>query len=360
MSHQPERKEKNCLNCGASVVGRYCHVCGQENIETKESFWSLTKHFVFDIFHFDGKFFHTLKYIFAKPGMVAREYCLGKRISFLHPIRMYLFTSAIFFLIFASLNHVNFRGGSGSGSKALSHKDRLELAENYEDRLKNRPGDTSLTKIITLLKDTTKKVAADEIAALDVKQLFSITPGEYQYKSLKEYDSIQSSKPSNEKDGWFKRMLWKRKLSTDEKYKGRSEEASKIFGESFLHKMPYMLFLSLPFFALILKLLYSRRKNFYYSDHAIFTIYHYILSFILLLVIFSILTLEDKTDWDFLSYLVLALFIVWPAYLLLEMKNFYQQGWLKTIGKFFLLNILGLIVILILFFAFLLLSIFEL
>lgn len=29
VSHQPERKEKKCLNCGAEVVGRFCHVCGQ-------------------------------------------------------------------------------------------------------------------------------------------------------------------------------------------------------------------------------------------------------------------------------------------------------------------------------------------
>ena len=38
MSHQKERVEKNCLNCNAEVQGRFCQVCGQENIETKESF----------------------------------------------------------------------------------------------------------------------------------------------------------------------------------------------------------------------------------------------------------------------------------------------------------------------------------
>ena len=37
MSHLPERKEKDCLNCGTTVFGKYCHVCGQENLEPKES-----------------------------------------------------------------------------------------------------------------------------------------------------------------------------------------------------------------------------------------------------------------------------------------------------------------------------------
>ena len=358
MSHQPERKQKNCLNCGATVIGRYCHVCGQENLETKESFWSLTRHFVFDIFHFDGKFFHTLKYIFVRPGMVAREYCQGKRMSFLHPIRMYLFTSAIFFLVFASVNHINSGDSSNSKNKAMSTSDRMELAQEYKERLNRKPGDTSLVKIIALLTDTTRVVTGNQILAMDPRPFLTISGKGY--KTLSNYDSAQNALPDNERDGWFKRMLTKKAVSFNEKYEGRTDEGSKIFWESFLHRVPYMLFLSLPFFALILKLLYGRRKNFYYSDHAIFTIYHYILSFILLLVVFCISTLEDKVGWGIFSYLIIAILISWPLYLLLEMKNFYQQRWLKTIAKFLLLNLLGLIVIFILFAAFLLFSVFEL
>lgn len=358
MSHQPERKEKNCLNCGATVVGRYCHICGQENIETKESFWSLCKHFVYDIFHFDGKFFHTLKYIFVRPGLVAREYCLGKRNSFLHPIRMYLFTSAIFFLIFASLNHMNIGGGKEHSGQAMSKEDRMEALNDYKERLKQSPADTSLSKVIELLSDTTKQVSAEEIFAMDMRPIFTFS-GRH-YNSMKEYDSVQNSLPANEKDGRVSHFLHKKTISFNEKYSGRRDEGAKIFVESFLHRLPYMLFLSLPFFALILNLLYARRKIFYYSDHAIFTIYHYILSFIFLLIVFGVSALEDNTGWEFLSYIELLLFLAWPIYLLIEMKNFYLQRWLKTFGKFVLLNIFGLIVIFILFAGFLLFSVIEL
>ncbi|MEO7210781.1 MAG: DUF3667 domain-containing protein, partial [Chitinophagaceae bacterium] len=102
MSHFKERKEKSCLNCHAQLVGRYCHKCGQENIEPQESFWHLLTHFVFDIFHFDGKFFTTMKDLVFKPGFLTREYVNGRRASYLHPIRMYVFTSAIFFIIYFS------------------------------------------------------------------------------------------------------------------------------------------------------------------------------------------------------------------------------------------------------------------
>ena len=68
MSHLKQRKENNCLNCNTKVVGRFCHHCGQENVEVKESAIEFIVHFVNDITHFDGKFFTTLKDLLFKPG----------------------------------------------------------------------------------------------------------------------------------------------------------------------------------------------------------------------------------------------------------------------------------------------------
>lgn len=86
MSHGRERTEKNCLNCGTIVQGRYCQHCGQENIEPKESFWQLLNHFFNDITHFDGKFFPSLKYVFTRPGFLPKEYLMGQRVSYLNPV----------------------------------------------------------------------------------------------------------------------------------------------------------------------------------------------------------------------------------------------------------------------------------
>jgi hypothetical protein len=103
VSHLDERKQKNCLNCNAQVQGKYCHICGQENIEPEENVWHLVTHFFNDITHFDGKFFSTLKLLILKPGFLPAEYKMGRRASYLNPIRMYLFTSFVFFLVFFSL-----------------------------------------------------------------------------------------------------------------------------------------------------------------------------------------------------------------------------------------------------------------
>jgi hypothetical protein len=102
VSHLKERVERNCLNCNAQIVGKYCHICGQENIYPKESVWHLVNHFFQDITHFDGKFFSTIKFLITRPGFLSAEYARGRRVSYLNPIRMYVFTSAFFFLIFFS------------------------------------------------------------------------------------------------------------------------------------------------------------------------------------------------------------------------------------------------------------------
>ena len=80
-------------------------MCGQENLEPKETVWHLVNHFFEDITHFDGKFFSTVKYLITKPGFLSKEYMQGRRASYLNPIRMYVFTSAIFFVVLFSLTN---------------------------------------------------------------------------------------------------------------------------------------------------------------------------------------------------------------------------------------------------------------
>ena len=351
MSHQPERKDKECLNCGTQVHGRFCHVCGQENVVTHQNFWSLARHFIYDVLHFDGKFFHTLLYIFTRPGFVARQYVEGKRMSYLDPIRMYLFTSALFFLVFFSVKTFNV-GGSTHTATADADR-RKELLEKYEKHQHKNPADSEYARRIAYLRDSSRIVNLDSLAKLE-----PVGFGSRRYTSLKNYDSVQASLPAAQRDGWFYNRFVRQFFKFREKY-GESDEALKVFLETFLHKLPYLLFVSLPFFAGILKLLYIRRKTIFYSDHAVFTLYHYIFSFILLLVGFAFNGLENVTDWGVFGFLAGLLFVLWPVYLFIEMRRFYQQSFRKTVVKFAVLNVLGFVLILLLFLIFALFSFFQ-
>lgn len=103
LSHLTERNYKNCLNCNAEVHGKYCHICGQENLEPTESLWHLITHFFNDITHFDGKFFSTLGLLLTRPGFLSAEYKMGRRQNYLNPVRMYIFSSFFFFLLFFTI-----------------------------------------------------------------------------------------------------------------------------------------------------------------------------------------------------------------------------------------------------------------
>lgn len=356
MSHQPERLQKNCLNCGATVIGRFCHKCGQENIETKESFWSLARHFIFDIFHFDGGFFTTLKDLFARPGFVAKEYTNGKRASFLHPIRMYLFTSAIFFLIFINYSNTVFTRSVDLKSDTLTWSVRKDIADNIKGTLTGGPSDSSKRNRIAFLLDSTKVVKRSDLTGGHFN-LFD--EGGVSYKSIEAYDSSQRVLPAGKRSGWLARKFAHKAITLSSRYENDGNELFHSFLEVFLHKLPYMLFVSLPFFALILKLLYIRRKNFYYSDHAIFTLYHYIFSFIVLLLVLGLNTLHSVAGWGILNTFITLMISGWFIYSYLELKFFYNQGYFKTFAKFILLNFLGFITILILFVGFLFLAIFQ-
>ena len=359
MSHQPERNEKNCLNCGTTVLGRYCHVCGQENVETKETFFALLKHFVYDIFHFDTKFFDTLKYVLVRPGYIAKHYVQGQRARFLHPIRMYLFTSALFFLVFFSFKDPKaIFNGKGVTYDTLSRAARADALSELEQELAEKPGDTAVATLVAHLRDTTKIVTEDDLAGVSRNRLVGF--GEQKYKSILQYDSLQNALPPSQRDGWLKHRIYRKAITINAKYNGDVREEILDFSELFLHKLSYLLFFSLPFFALILKLLYVRRANFYYSDHAIFTLYHYIFSFILLLVVLFLGQLSDWTGIPLFQKLIPFLLLLWPVYLFAALKNFYGQGWGRTFSKFLLLNLLGIIVLLLLFVVFLFFTLLQL
>jgi hypothetical protein len=358
VSHQPERKEKDCLNCGATVTGRYCQHCGQENIETKQNFWSLSKHFIYDVFHFDGKFFDTVRYLLYRPGFVPKEYVEGRRMSYLDPIRMYLFTSALFFLIFFTVKDINPDTFKSEYHRNMTRQERLDYSSVVYGKLKKDSSDTVLKKQLSFLLDTSFKMKLDSPSykpSNDSSFLIEINNRRYILVS----DSSKVKNKINIGSTWVKKKFELTQGRYNEKY---ADNPNAMIGDilrSFLHKLPYLLFLSLPFFALILKLLYARRKAFYYSDHAVFTLYHYIFSFILLLFYLLFDKLYTWLHWDFFNFLNVALFIFGGVYLFLSMKRFYGQKAGKTFLKFLLLNILGFWVLIFLFIGFLLFSVFQ-
>lgn len=355
MSHIPERKEKDCLNCGTIVQGHYCQNCGQENVVPKETFWHMVTHFFFDITHFDSNFFHTAHHLIFKPGFLSKEYMLGRRVSYLHPVKMYVFSSAIFFLLFFSF----FKDGgaiSFNSDIAVNKNERANFIKKVEEKLTKDTGNIKLKSALALAKDTSKHITLNDLLKAE-GETNGISFMTRRYKSMEEYDSIEKTLPLQKRDGWIMRRLVKKQIGINEKYHGDEKEAAKHLGESILHRLPYMLFVSLPLFALILKIVYvRRRKQFYFADHGVFTIHLYVFTFIILLLVFGFGKLQEATGWDFIGFIIAILFFGLLFYLLKAMRKFYGQNWGKTFLKFILVSLLSLIMMLLLFIIFMFFS----
>ena len=368
MSHLKERKEKNCLNCNAEVQGKYCHICGQENFEPKETFWMLATHFAYDVLHFDGKFFSTLKYLLLKPGFLSHEYLRGRRASYLHPIRMYVFTSAIFFIIFFS-----FIVKTDEITKAIS-SEHSPLSEEHIDILKD-----SLSVAYTKTKDSVQKQKIEKMISainyfsedtakhkidstskrslkdtvdigLNQKSHFKVFGDKNLPETEKEYDSIQNSLPENERDGWFGRMANKWAIGVNDKYKKNPDDFKKDFIEKFFHSVPQVMFVTLPLIALFMQLLYIRkRREVFYVNHVIFLTHVYIALFIGWLVTFGVGGLYELSGWrifNWLNFLVGTYMFIYTPW---AMKNFYEQGIIKSVFKYFILLFAALILFMIVF-----------
>jgi hypothetical protein len=355
VSHQTERKEKNCLNCGTMVAGRFCQHCGQENVITHQSFWSMATHFVFDIFHFDGKFFETLGALLSKPGKVAKGYISGKRVSYLDPVRMYLFTSAFFFLIFFAEKTIHIPS-ERKGNLRLTTSERLKIAHDLFDSTSPEKNDFR-SYVVRQMLDSSQVILllTDSAARRDSVIRFYQENYTMVHKTRAEINRDDSLHQST----WLGRAIQKKARKISDENPDKPGVGTTNLINELLHRIPYMLFISLPFFALILKLIYLGRTQFYYSDHLVFTLYHYIFSFILLLFILLFGFLQSHLGWGIFDWLELILVLYWFFYLYKGMRSFYGESRSKTIAKFFLLNVLGFILLGVLILLFLVLSAIE-
>lgn len=298
------RKEKICLNCGAEVTVRYCSQCGQENREARESFGELLYHFFSDFTHFDSKFFKTIKDLVIHPGFLTKEYLAGRRMRYLHPIRMYIFISFLFFIILGIFN-VNFINNQDRYTNSEKNARAIQDLRQEVDKLKASKNPYDSTTIINLQNQINTLESSDE-----------------KNMTLNEYDSLQQTLPQNKQltgiGGFFLRRLAKGKALYGPRY-------SQMMVEKFMHDIPKAMFFLLPLFALFLKWCY--RKGNYYSDHAIFSLHFHSLAFLLMLV--TLLLDEIFRVQFFESYIILILFI----YLVLALKNVYGRSLIRSLFK---------------------------
>jgi hypothetical protein len=175
------------------------------------------------------------------------------------------------------------------------------------------------------------------------------------YKSVGTYDSLQATLPKDKRDGYIHSKFRRQNIHLQEKYKNDDKAIWTAIFDKFKHLFPQMLFASLPLFALMLRLLYVRRKKFFYVNHIIFSIHLYCGTFIIILIslLFTYLVslIQPGAQWPGALFTIAGFF-----YLYKSMRNFYEQRRAKTILKYMLVLLLSSIIMTLLFVAFFIFS----
>lgn len=303
-----QKVQKSCLNCGAPLTGKYCPSCGQRDLPARQDLGDMIINFISSFYSFESKFFKTFSYLLFKPGKIVADYNAGKRESYYHPARMYVFLSFVFFLLVS----------------IFSTGDELDL------------GDGDLTAADSVALDS-MGIKADSLMKFRGNGFnFNYQPvaegtDTPEAKTVAEYDSIQKALPEEQRDGFIQRYFERKSREIEEKEKGgKGKELGQQFIDETVSNIPTMLFYLMPILALILKLLYIRR-DYFYSEHLIFTVFYY--DFIYLMG--SLVILVQQVEW--ISWLQYILFLWMYIYLYKSMRNVYKQRRSKTIVKFLLL-----------------------
>ncbi|MFO0573898.1 MAG: DUF3667 domain-containing protein [Polyangia bacterium] len=256
------RKTERCLNCDEPSPGAYCASCGQRNADYRVSLRELLGDALDGLFQLDSRITRTFVPFLFRPGFLTREYCAGRRTRYTSPLRVYLLLSVVYFFTLPLL--------------------RLDSAIQLGGG--DKPGGVKVARRI-------------EVRTLDVDRPPEVHSG---------VDWLDRHIGSQ--------LMLLKKLPPD--------EAKRRFVDSFLSQASKVLFVLLPLFAVLLKILYLRSRRFY-IEHLTFALHVHAFGFFLLLLC---LIPQVRAH----AGLVVLVFF---AHLSAALRAVYGQGWVRTLFK---------------------------
>jgi hypothetical protein len=267
----------------------------------------------------------TLGGLLLRPGFLTNEYIAGRIVRYIAPFRLYLAASVVFFLLLSffglrALEQVNIDSGSLESA-------RLEAAREFEAL-----GQIDTTALSPEARQSLAEARASfarASAVLGGDTLPGAALSEMPRGTVQPWArNITVNTGDSRRDSLLKTRILERygHLPLD--------QALREFLPEYVEYLPHMIFVMLPLFAFMLKLLYVRRNR-YYAEHFVFSLHVH--AFIFLMFILMLLVRHE--------YFILAASLWILVYLWLAMKRVYRQGWFRTTVKAWVLGIAYTIVL---------------
>lgn len=385
--NENDESQSTCSNCQEIITGLYCSHCGQCSESNIKYFWTVILHILDDIFSFDSRASRTLWPLLTRPGFLTNEYIQGRRVLYVPPLRLYLFISIIFFIslkFFAASENNNISKLESDNellSQVTNHISELELKYQVLVNNQNSENQQHHLQAVQLAKqklDAFKsyqsdlsnpdnkllKAIASGLVSLEFKKLKSDKPlsdkQQEQYASLtsklvkaRKGENLKLLNIGNNSDGTLSfdflsaeknLMLNNFAVQLEEKTSSSLKDGTGPLLQQTISKLPQLMFVLLPLFAALLKIMYLFSNRFY-MEHLTVALHSHSFVFISILLIEIIDYLQDTflkaSSWlDSTLHIISIILLAWvPIYLFVMQKRIYKQGYAITFIKYSIVGV---------------------
>ena len=376
-----------CLNCGARLPGRFCPDCGQRAQPLRTPLHRFIAQNVAELFGLDHRVWKTFGALVFKPGTLTRAYLSGRRETYLRPLRIYLTTTVLFFLLLSTLDPVGRardtifvdRDSNDSLTVAAMRSqvdstlaagfawmddDRAEL-----DSVRARVDSLTAARDSIPPDDDDARIALQDHLDAEVEEVDERVE-ELREDSLEYVDRLRRERitravlaelppdsvvvtdlirgPANlafrdsasifdpDTDEWLLQSEAVQDISAAPTDAERSAALAR-FLRSAIGFVPSVMFVILPVFALILKVLYVRR-DYHFSEHLVFGLHTHAFAFAAFTAMALVIWAGSETEAGSpvnvaLKWTLFGLMASVPLYFFAAQKRVYAQGWVKTALK---------------------------
>lgn len=376
----------NCLNCNTELKGPFCYYCGQPDRNFLRFFPALLRDLMEDVLDYDSRFMRTLKPLIFKPGQLTKDFMTGRRFRYTPPMRLYIFSSIVFFLLAALLPTdfiaiggteevrgepgIIYFSGQTEGQRQQIQEALNGLPAEQRDKFVLDPEAADATES----SDQTGVIhvsAASEDEVKQVEEVLNTLPADLQAKMVLDPVAGEATAAENEpmfspneitftgNEPWNRETnpiaipfvpQWLNDRLNDEvenspKKARQIQDNPNLFVDKLLDILPAAMFVLLPIVALIFKFWYMFAKRFY-VEHLILSLHNHAFIFVCLIALLllneagdmlgsrELTSLNTVVDWS-----IAAIWIWIPVYLLVSLRVVYQQSWLMTVLKFMVISI---------------------
>ena len=365
-----------CENCGAPMAGPFCAQCGQAAVDYRRSF----RHVIVDVLdsflNFESKFFATIGWLIVRPWHLTNQFLAGRRVRYVHPLRLYLLVSILFFFAVTfwvkSVRMEQINLSPEQRAEIENELERENVAPEVRAKVEQALGGVSLApenraqmeaqlKREDLQEGERARIEQklDEAASMSrqtnwiarakMEEAMKDLPPEARAKvdqALKLPLDGQGKSKLFETDGNAPSNSFEKWIETRAKEKfGEHGTNIQLFLVTLISNLPYMMLCCIPLFALVLRVLYVRKRVFY-IDHLVYALHIHSFAYLaIMLIVLITIGLNRSIPGTFAGWIIAALWITFATQVFLSIRRVYRQGWFFTVFKFFLGGIAYLFVL---------------